>query len=557
MTRFAKTALSWALSATLVSAGALGLGVATTAAQAKHGGDQAYASTLPSASGTWRVTAGKWWYAYNAGGYASNGWQKISGAWYHFDRAGWMQTGWLNDQGRWYHLSPWGTMQTGWIYAGGAWYYLNSAGVMQTGWQKVGANWYYLNSAGVMQTGWQKISNKWYYLGRSGAMATGWQKISGKWYLLGSDGAMKTGWQKVGDLWYYLQPSGVMAVNAWIGNSWVGSTGAMATNSWVDGGKYYVDAHGVWDPNAVRNENNSSGTLVPPDSSEGAPTAYNYEAQVLNPSRLYSDQPIIVFLRTNNPNPRTIELVSDDGTAVQMLICEPYDDVHLADPKAGPASLQKLASGAGYIATISVSDSGTHGIRVAEYEYRDNATVATKRTYSDVLTQVTVNDYDAALSAWMDDMLATYTNDSMTPPQKMIALCEAFDGGYGGLFIFDPILYPEDADDSSDVVAPDESEGKGDRVKWRFARLISHSMPFFDSYTWDSLTAPTVLCLFAERIGGFTDIHNCYYDYEEESSKWDETHYYCTAYYEGLKYNFEAVPHPDTNVVTDIHYINL
>ena len=34
--------------------------------------------------------------------------------------------------------------------------------------------------------------------------------------------------------------------NAWAGNYWLGADGKMATNSWVDNGRYYVGANGAW-----------------------------------------------------------------------------------------------------------------------------------------------------------------------------------------------------------------------------------------------------------------------------------------------------------------------
>lgn len=49
-------------------------------------------------AGTWRQTDGKWWYDFNNGSYAANGWQWIDGnndgaaESYYFDRAGWLLT---------------------------------------------------------------------------------------------------------------------------------------------------------------------------------------------------------------------------------------------------------------------------------------------------------------------------------------------------------------------------------------------------------------------------------------------------------------------------------
>lgn len=534
MTGFLKKTTSKIVTTIVTCAMLLSAGASVALLQDTCNHKQAQAKTLASASGTWHSTAGQWWYAYDAGGYAKGGWQPISGTWYHFNAAGYMQTGWIHDGGAWYYLSPSGAMQTGWVRSAGTWYYLKDSGAMAKGWQKVKNTWYYMNASGAMQTGWVKVGSSWYYLTRSGAMATGWQKVGGDWYLLGSSGAMKTGWQKVGSDWYYLYPSGAMAANKWVGNYWLGSDGAMVTNGWVDNGKYYVGPTGVWDPN-TRNESSLT---------------YSYEMQVLNPASLYSDQPVIVYLKTKNPNPDSIEIVSDDNVPVKMLICDPYDDVRLKDPEAPAACLQALADGSGYVATISLTNPGVHGIRVIEYKYSGNASKPSSRAFTHVLTHLDINDYNAALSNWMELMLAIYTDGSMTPPEKMEALCEVFDGSDddGGLFKFDPIIYLVDPSTTEDPSNPDY---------WRFARLVSNSMAFFESYTWDSLTAPTIMCMFAERIGGFSDIHNCYYDHVEETDEWDETHYYCKAIYEGEEYLFEACPNPDTNVVTTISYINL
>ena len=46
---------------------------------------------------------------------------------------------------------------------------------------------------------------------------------------------METGWLLYENTWYYLK-----------------ATGEMASDEWVDGGKYYVDANGVYIPGKVK-----------------------------------------------------------------------------------------------------------------------------------------------------------------------------------------------------------------------------------------------------------------------------------------------------------------
>jgi len=122
------------------------------------------------------------------------------------------------------------------------------------GWVKSGNAWYLYNQNGIL------VRNAWagnYWLGADGRMATNaW--VDGGRYYVGSNGVWvkgaqhqttasetKQGWTKVGNAWYFYN-HGKVVVNAWIGNYWLGSDGRMATNAWVDGGRYYVGTDGAW-----------------------------------------------------------------------------------------------------------------------------------------------------------------------------------------------------------------------------------------------------------------------------------------------------------------------
>ena len=122
------------------------------------------------------------------------------------------------------------------------------------GWVKSGNAWYLYNQNGTL------VRNAWvgnYWLGADGRMATNaW--VDGGRYYVGSNGAWvkgvqhqttasetKQGWTKVGNAWYFYNHGKVVA-NAWIGNYWLGADGRMATNAWVDGGRYYVGTDGSW-----------------------------------------------------------------------------------------------------------------------------------------------------------------------------------------------------------------------------------------------------------------------------------------------------------------------
>ena len=122
------------------------------------------------------------------------------------------------------------------------------------GWVKSGNAWYLYNQNGTL------VRNAWagnYWLGADGRMATNaW--VDGGRYYVGSNGAwvkgaqnqtaantIEQGWTKEGNAWYFYNRGKVVA-NAWIGNYWLGADGRMATNAWVDGGRYYVGSDGAW-----------------------------------------------------------------------------------------------------------------------------------------------------------------------------------------------------------------------------------------------------------------------------------------------------------------------
>ena len=113
-----------------------------------------------------------------------------------------------------------------------------------SGWQQNGGNWfYYENNSAV--TDWKNINGTWYYFDESGVMTTNWQKVSGAWYYMDNSGAMQTDWKEISNAWYYFNADGVMQANRWVGDYYLGSSGAMLVNTTTPDG-YRVDASGKW-----------------------------------------------------------------------------------------------------------------------------------------------------------------------------------------------------------------------------------------------------------------------------------------------------------------------
>ena len=67
------------------------------------------------------------------------------------------------------------------------------------------------------------------------------------------------GWVQSGSSWYFLNSQGDVVRNAWQGNYWLGADGRMATNSWVDNGRYYVGSDGAWVKGAQKQEVKKQG----------------------------------------------------------------------------------------------------------------------------------------------------------------------------------------------------------------------------------------------------------------------------------------------------------
>ena len=194
------------------------------------------------------------------------GWTKAGNTWFYYDAKGnqvknaWVGSYWVGSDGK--------MVTNSWVDGGK--YYVGSQGwwvkdakkpadtqkspEKKTGWSKNGNSWYYYDAQG------NQIKNAWvgsYWIGSDGKMVTNSWVDGGKYYV-GSQGwwekdaVKKTGWLQTGNTWYLYDNEGNIVKNRWSGNYWLGSDGKMVTNSWVDGGKYYVGADGKWVSDALK-----------------------------------------------------------------------------------------------------------------------------------------------------------------------------------------------------------------------------------------------------------------------------------------------------------------
>ena len=202
------------------------------------------------------------------------GWVQNGSAWNYYYQGNIVRNAWIGS----YWLGADGRMATSsWIDGGR--YYVGANGVWdktvkkqeapkpevkKNGWVKEGNTWYYYENGALARNKW--ISNT-YWVGVDGKMATSsW--VDGGRYYVGANGAWvkdakkpevtkpvekKQGWVKEGNAWYFYY-QGQTTKNAWVGSYWLGSDGKMVTSSWVDNGRYYVGANGLWDKSAKKQE---------------------------------------------------------------------------------------------------------------------------------------------------------------------------------------------------------------------------------------------------------------------------------------------------------------
>ena len=207
--------------------------------------------------------------------YAAQGWVQSGSSWYFYNNQGnavrnaWQGNYWLGADGK--------MATNAWVDGGR--YYVGSNGlwvkgaqkpaeVKKQGWVQNGSAWNYYYQGNIVRNAW--IGS--YWLGSDGRMATNTWVDGGRYYV-GANGVWdknakkqeapkpaekKNGWVKEGSTWYYYN-QGIMVRNAWQGNYWLGSDGKMATNAWVDNGRYYVGADGSWDKNAKKPEEKKQG----------------------------------------------------------------------------------------------------------------------------------------------------------------------------------------------------------------------------------------------------------------------------------------------------------
>ena len=246
---------------------------------------------------------------------------------------------------------------------------------------------------------------------------------------------------------------------------------------------------------------------------------YSYELYYLdkNVSDLYTGYNRIVYIKTDNPDPDTISISSDNGS--------PYsgasnwrdfnDDITFLLKSDESSRLQKVEGG--YVTGWEFSKSGTSKLEIRESSL-DGYTVAGTAT-------VHVQDSNTAKSNWMKDIISKVTTEEMTPFEKMDAICQYLNMNFNYLL------------------------NNGKQI---LGLAANPNEPYWATYHWDSMISPSALCDFAKLIGGFDDIHNCYYDAEN----WSYMHPNARLTIGNETRYFSACPLTETGYVAKVNKID-
>lgn len=239
---------------------------------------------------------------------------------------------------------------------------------------------------------------------------------------------------------------------------------------------------------------------------------------------VYTDNRKAIYIKTDNPNTSSVRLLANGQSILGSISswgkAQYYDDVEYLDITDNDEQLHKVPGG--YLGILNVETAGKLTVEVRETS--SEGYIIAKSF------QLNVLDYETERNNWIDNVIATQTNASMNPKEKMDAISAFLSNGQ--------FKYLTNADGMLVTLA------------------AQPNTPWFLSKRWDSCTSPAMLAVFAERIGGFEEIHNCYGDYSYGSSGWYQYHYMTYVVYNGEKYYYTVCPYTPTGDVGTVEMID-
>lgn len=258
------------------------------------------------------------------------------------------------------------------------------------------------------------------------------------------------------------------------------------------------------------------------------PAQYTYELYFMDNlgATVYTETIKAIYIKTDNPDLTSIDLAANGESILGRITTwgggQYYADVEYLDVTDYDEALHKVPGG--YLGMLSVPEAGNLNVEVREAN-GEGYTVA--KTF-----RLQVQDYDAARDQWMDSVIAAHTTGDMNPKQKMDAI-EAY-------------LASEEAGFRYVTVQGD----------YLVSLAAQPNAPCFVSKRWDSATSPAMLERFANRIGGFEKVHNCYGDYPRGTWEWSYYHHQIYVIYNGETTYYTVCPTSDTGDVGIVQKID-
>lgn len=210
-----------------------------------------------------------------------------------------------------------------------------------------------------------------------------------------------------------------------------------------------------------------------------------------------------------------------------------YADVEFLEEQATDSPFRKVEGG--YLCDLSPLSEDTYGKGLSVVDTAGNYTVEVWEAVADGYVVAESFDLEILLlqeeyDKWFASVIESETDDSMNPKEKMDAISAFMNNGQYRYY--------------------NEQGG------YYLTLASSPNSPDLLTKRLNSYTSPNRLAKFANLIGGFDEIHNCYFDYPYGTSDWYEWHYQIYVVYEGETYYYSACPSMHTGTVYEIQMID-
>ncbi len=209
---------------------------------------------------------------------------------------------------------------------------------------------------------------------------------------------------------------------------------------------------------------------------------WGFEAYII-PKTTYTDSFIPIYIKTKFEDKFYLNFYDSDGNEANVTRTQLAADDIVGEWNGYDYKLQNAD---GRIITYSFDKVGTYTMAVVAADgYYDGPTLAKFKFTIDV-------DYDQAENEYIDWLIANVTDSSMDSFEKMQAI--------------ENYLHPK----MKYLRAYKDEDGHATK---RCNLLEDYCNPWWKSFVGNSYTTPAILCRIANRVGGFTEVHNCYWDY--------------------------------------------